>query len=53
MLAGAVNATVACASPGVATPITGAPGTDAGVTLLDALEAGPLPTALAAVTVKV
>ncbi len=52
-LAGAVNATVACALPGVAVPIVGAPGTVAGVTLFDAAEAGPVPSAFVAVTVNV
>lgn len=33
--------------------ITGAPGSGTGVTLLDAAEAGPVPMALVAVTVKV
>ena len=53
MEAGAVNVTVACAFPAVAVPMVGAPGTVAGVTLLDAAEAGPVPTALVAVTVNV
>jgi hypothetical protein len=53
LLAGAVKATVACVSPGVATPMTGAPGIVAGVTLLDAAEAAPVPMALMAVTVNV
>ena len=46
---------MACASPAVAVPIVGAPGTAAaeGVTELDAAEAGPVPTALVAFTVKV
>jgi len=52
---GAVNVTVACVFPAVAVPIVGGPGTVAavGVTLLDADDAGPVPTALVAVTVKV
>ena len=45
--------TVAWALPAVAVPIVGAPGTVAGVTLLDGLEAGPVPIALVAFTVKV
>ena len=53
VLAGAVNATLACAFPPVATPIVGAPGTVAGVTLFDAAEAVPVPTAFVALTVKV
>ena len=51
--AGAVKLTVACALPAVAVPIVGAPGTVAGVTLLEGFEAGPVPIALVAVTVKV
>jgi hypothetical protein len=54
LLAGAVKATVALALPAVAVPMVGAPGTVVadGVTLLDAAEAGPVPTELVAVTVK-
>ena len=51
--AGGVKETVACPLPGVALPIVGAPGSVAGVTLLEAAEAGPVPLALLAVTVKV
>ncbi len=51
--AGGVKATVAWPLPAVALPMVGAPGTPAGVTLFDAADAGPLPTALAAFTVKV
>ena len=51
--AGAVKATVACALPPVAVPIVGAPGTVAGVTLLEAPDGEPVPTALVAVTVNV
>ena len=51
--AGGVNVTVACALPAVALPIVGAPGTAAGVTLLEGAEAGPVPTAFVAVTVNV
>ena len=51
--AGGVKLTVACALPAVAVPIVGAPGTVAGVTLLEAADAGPVPIALVAVTVKV
>jgi hypothetical protein len=52
---GAVNATDALATPPVAAPIVGAPGTvvAVGVTLFEAAEALPAPTALVAVTVKV
>jgi hypothetical protein len=53
LLAGAVKATLALALPAVAVPIVGAPGTVDGVTLLDAVEAAPTPSALVAVTVKV
>jgi hypothetical protein len=52
--AGVVNVTVACALPAIAVALVGAPGTVAGVTLLEAAEAGPVPTtAFVAVTVKV
>ena len=54
--AGAVQVTVAEALPAVAVPMVGAPGTVAGavgVTELEAAEAGPVPTALIAATVKV
>ena len=51
--AGAVNATVAWAFPAVAVPMTGAPGGPTGVALFDAADAGPVPAALLAVTVKV
>jgi len=51
--AGGVKLTVAWALPAVAVPIVGAPGTVAGVTLLEGLEAGPVPIALVAFTVKV
>jgi hypothetical protein len=51
--AGAVNVTDACALPAVAVPIVGAPGTVAGVTLLEDADAGPVPTELVAVTVNV
>ena len=50
---GAVNATVACPDPLVAIPIAGAPGTVAGVTALDAVAAGPEPSAFIAFTVNV
>ena len=51
--AGAVKATLAVVLPAVANPIVGALGTPTGVTLLDANDAGPVPTELVAVTVKV
>ena len=50
---GAVKVTEACALPAVAVPMVGAPGTVAGVTLLDAADAAPVPTLFVAVTVKV
>jgi hypothetical protein len=53
LLAGAVKLTVALLFPAVAVPIVGAPGTVAGVTLLEAADAAPVPTPLVAVTVKV
>ena len=53
VLAGGVNATEARALPAVAGPMVGAPGTVVGVTLLEAAEAGPVPTAFVAVTVNV
>jgi hypothetical protein len=53
LAAGAVNVTAAWAFPAVAVPIVGAPGTPAGVTLFDGADAGPVPTAFVAVTVKV
>ena len=57
LLAGAVKATLAWALPAVAVAPVGAPGTvtpAVGVTAgLDAAEAGPVPTLLVAVTVKV
>ena len=52
--AGALKLTTALALPPLAVPMTGAPGAlMAGVTLLLAAEALPVPTALVAVTVKV
>jgi hypothetical protein len=51
--AGGEKLTVAWALPAVAVPIVGAPGTVAGVTLFEGFEAGPAPTELVAVTVKV
>jgi len=53
LLAGAVKLTVALLFPAVAVPIVGAPGTVAGVTLLDATDTAPVPTPFVAVTVKV
>jgi hypothetical protein len=51
--AGAVQLTVACPFPATAVTPVGAPGTRAGVTGLEGSEAGPVPAALDAVTVKV
>jgi len=51
--AGAVKDIVVCALPAVAVPIVGAPGVVAGITLLDAAEAVPVPVALVAVTENV
>ena len=53
LLAGGVNDTVAWALPAVAMGAVGAPGKVAGVTVFDAPEAGPVPMALVAVTLKV
>ena len=54
LLAGAVKPIVACALPTVAVPMVGAPGTVAvGVTLFDALDAAPDPTALVAFALQV
>ena len=53
LLAGGVNVTVACAFPATAVTAVGAPGLVTGVTVFDAPEAGPVPTLLVAVTVKV
>jgi hypothetical protein len=51
--AGALKLTVAVSlAPFAFTPV-GAPGSVAGVTLLDAVDAGPVPTAFVALTVKV
>ncbi len=50
---GAVQLTVADALPRTAVTFVGAPGTVAGVTELEGAEGGPVPTVLAAVTVKV
>ncbi len=51
--AGALKVMFAVVLPGVAETPVGAPGTVTGVTGLDAVEAGPVPTALVAFTVKV
>jgi hypothetical protein len=51
--AGAVHEMVAWPLPAVADTPVGAPGTVMGVTLFEAAEAGPLPAALVAVTLKV
>jgi hypothetical protein len=50
---GAVQLTVAWAFPGVAVAPVGAPGGPVGVTAADAVDAGPVPALLVAVTVKV
>ena len=50
--AGAVQETLAWALPAVALALVGAADTVTGVTLLEAADAGLLPTALVAVTVK-
>ncbi len=53
-VAAAVKVTEAEPFPGVAVPMVGAPGAVAsGVAELEGVEAGPVPTALVAVTVKV
>ena len=49
---GAFHVTVACVSPAVAETLVGAPGTVAGITALEAEEAGLLPLALVAMTVN-
>jgi hypothetical protein len=53
LLAGAVNVMVACPFPATAVTPVGAPGTVAGTTEFDALDAVLVPTAFVAVTVKV
>ena len=53
LLAGAVKLTVTWPLPAIAVPTVGAPGMVAGVTLLDAVDAAPVPFALVALTVKV
>jgi hypothetical protein len=53
LLAGAAKLTVALVFPTVAVPIAGAPGTVAGVTLLEAADPSPVPTPLIALTAKV
>jgi hypothetical protein len=52
-LAGAIQLTVAWRLPAVAVTPVGASGGPVGVTILDAVEAGPVPNALVAVTVNV
>ena len=51
--AGGVKRNVTCPLPGTVAPIVGAPGTVAGVTLFEAADAGPVPSALVAVTTNV
>ena len=53
LLLGALNVTVASPFPRVAVPMVGASGVVAGVTLFEADEADPVPTAFVAVTVNV
>ena len=53
LLAGAVQLTVADALPAVAVTAVGAPGRLFGITALDGEEAGPVPVAFVADTVKV
>ena len=50
---GAVKLTVACVLPATADTAVGTPGTGAGVTLLEGLDAGLVPAAFAALTVNV
>jgi hypothetical protein len=50
---GALKLTAADESPGVAVIFVGGPGTAAGITGLEGVEAGPAPIALVAVTVNV
>ena len=50
---GAVHETVAEATPAVAVPMVGAPGTVAGVTELEAPDWAPVPTPLVAATLNV
>ena len=53
LLLGALNVTVASPFPRVAVPMVGASGAVAGVTLFEAADADPVPTAFVAVTVNV
>ena len=53
LLLGALNVIVASPLPRTALTLVGAPGTVAGVTLFEADEADPVPTAFVAVTVNV
>jgi hypothetical protein len=53
LLAGAIQLTVARASPAVAETLVGGPGGPEGVAALEAAEGLLVPTALVAVTVKV
>ena len=50
---GASQVTATFPSPGEPVTFVGRPGTGSGVTELEALDAGPVPMALVAVTVKV
>ena len=51
--AGALKVTYICDVPAIAVTPVGVPGTPAGVTLLEAVDSAPEPTALVALTVKV
>jgi hypothetical protein len=53
LFTGALQVTDALALPGVATTPVGAPGTTPGTMAAEAAEAGPVPAALVAVTLKV
>ena len=50
---GAVQVITYCLSPAIAITPVGALGTVAGVTVFEGVEAGPVPAAFAAVTMKV
>ena len=53
LLTGGVKVTLACALPPVAVTAVGDPGTDAGVTLFDAVDGALEPAAFVATTVNV
>jgi hypothetical protein len=52
LLVGAVHVSATCELPAVPATTVGAPGTPAGVTLLETAEKLPVPTALMAATLK-